>query len=70
MRGGKTCPKLTTSTSGGIGLALVRQLARLMDGTVEYLPDQGWYSFVLSLPAVDPASPAAEPGASQAVAAG
>jgi signal transduction histidine kinase len=52
--------------SMGIGLSLARRLAELMGGTVEYVPDNGWHSFVLSLPAIV----SAQDGARQVVSAG
>ena len=39
----------TMPGSVGIGLAVSRQLAELMDGTLEYIPGD-WGRFVLSLP--------------------
>lgn len=42
---GKTHPK-----SVGLGLSVARKLARLMEGDLVYRHEQGWSTFVLSLP--------------------
>lgn len=41
----------THSKSVGLGLSVARRLARLMDGDLTYRTQDGWSTFVLSLPA-------------------
>ena len=40
--------------SVGLGLSVARRLARLMDGDLTYRYDDGWSTFVLSLPVAAP----------------
>jgi signal transduction histidine kinase len=49
----------TKPDSVGLGLAVARQLARLMGGDVVYLRRSGWTNFELSLPTVSDHFPAA-----------
>jgi signal transduction histidine kinase len=45
----------TQPGSVGIGLAVSRQLADMMDGTLEYIDGENQHRFVLSLPGAEPA---------------
>jgi len=55
----------TQPGSVGIGLAVSRQLADMMDGTLEYIDGENQHRFVLSLPGAEPVdagSPSAHEG--------